>query len=276
MIKFIHLSDLHIHGSNMKEDNVNTVKIIDYIIARYADYNKGEKPVVLITGDITDDGKKNQYKNAVKILGPLVNEGFEVLACPGNHDYGPAGNIYTEKSQQLFQDYILGELLNIKKAGDSSVTMEDLYPMQKSSEEVLFIGLDSVVGNEDELLHFASGEVGKPQRKKLTEILLDPSNTGKKIVVYFHHHPFYRHLFKKLTLEMDDAKEVMRILSTRVDFACFGHKHESDIWTAEHGIDWILASGKTTQRNDLYKFQFREVTIDGDDNDVSMITFKKK
>ncbi|MBW1759685.1 MAG: metallophosphoesterase, partial [Deltaproteobacteria bacterium] len=146
MIKFIHLSDLHIHGSNMKEDNVNTIKIIDYIIGRYADYNKEEKPVVLITGDITDDGKKNQYKNAVKILGPLVNERFEVLACPGNHDYGPAGNIYTEKSQQLFQDYILGELLNIKKAGDSSVTMEDLYPMQKSSEEVLFIGLDSVVG----------------------------------------------------------------------------------------------------------------------------------
>lgn len=275
MIRFIQLSDLHIHGSNKKEDNVNAIKVIDYVIERYANYEKGGKPVVLITGDITDDGKKNQYKNAVKILEPLVKGGFEVLACPGNHDYGPAGNIYTEKSQRLFQNFILGDLLNIEKAGDTDVTMEELYPMEKHSADVLFIGLDSVVGNEEELLHFASGEVGKPQRKKLTKILLDPANTSKKIVVYFHHHPFYRNILKKLVLELDDAKDVMRILGGRVDFVCFGHKHVSDIWTAEHGIDSILASGKTTERNDLYKFQFREVTIDGDDNNVSMITFKK-
>ena len=60
MIRLIHLSDLHIHGSNKKIDNINAIKIVDYIIDRYA-HNQGEKPVALITVDISDDGKKNLY-----------------------------------------------------------------------------------------------------------------------------------------------------------------------------------------------------------------------
>jgi len=275
MIRFVQLSDLHIHGSNKKTDNVNTQNIVSYIGERYSGFKKKDKPVVLITGDITDDGKKNQYKNAVKLIQPLVDGGFKVLACPGNHDYGLAGNIYTEKSQQLYQDYILGDLLGIKKAGRSDVKMEDIYPTVDKINGFLFVGVDSVVGNEDELLHFASGEVGDAQRKKLAAILTDPVHSDKQKVVYFHHHPFYRNILKKIVLELDDAKEVMRILGGRVDVLCFGHKHVSDVWPAEHGIDWIMASGKSTERNDRYKFQFREVTIDGDDNSVSMVTFRR-
>lgn len=270
MVKFIQLSDLHIHG-NEKEDNTNCRKIVDFILNKYS---KIDKPIVLLTGDITDDGKKDQYENAVKILTPLVEDGFKILATPGNHDYGLYGNIYTEESQQHFQDYILGELINTPKAKKQGIKMEDLYPMVTIEEKVLFIGLDSVVGNEDECLHFASGEVGASQRKGLADILKTNADSGKKVVVYFHHHPFYRNLLKKMVLEMDDAKEVLRILAGLADFVCFGHKHISDIWTAEHNIDWIMASGKTTERNDQYKFQYREVRIDGDNNEVSMITFK--
>ena len=197
------------------------------------------------------------------------------MACPGNHDYGLAGNFYTEKSQQLYQDYILGELLGIKKAGRSDVKMEDIYPTVDKINGFMFIGVDSVVGNEDDLLHFASGEVGGDQRKKLAAILTDPAHSDMQKIVYFHHHPFYRNLFKKIALELDDAREVMRLLGGRIDFLCFGHKHVADIWPAEHGIDWIMASGQSTERNERYKFQFREVTIDGSDNSVSMVTFRR-
>ncbi len=273
MVKFVHLSDLHIHGSE-KEDNINFQNIVNFIINRYSNDRGNERPIILLTGDITDDGYEDQYKNAVNLLKPLVDNDFKVLAVPGNHDYGPAGNIYTEKSQQLFQDYILGKLLDIPKAKKESIKMEDLYPMVTVEENVLFIGLDSVVGNENEFLHFASGEVGKPQRKELANILKTNAHSGRKVVVYFHHHPFYRNLFKKIVLEMDDAKEVLRILADLADFVCFGHKHESDIWSASHNIDWILASGKTTEKNDQYKFQYREVRIDGETNEVAMITFK--
>lgn len=267
MVKFIHLSDLHIHCSHHKDDNVNCKKIVDYIISRYTD----DKPAVLLTGDIVDDGYEAQYKNAVELLKPLVAGGFKVLAAPGNHDYGPFGNIYTEKSQEYFQKYILCELLDNSEAKKQGMKMEGLYPMETVVDNVLFIGLDSVVGAEDEFMHFASGEVGKDQREKLKGILKRNKGAGKQVVVYFHHHPFDR----KFVMELDDAKEVMKILSGNTDVLCFGHDHKSEALPCKDNIDWILASGKTSKQNKHYKFQFREVTVDGDDNNVAMVTFKR-
>ncbi len=273
MTKFIHLSDLHIHSTE-KEDNVNCRKIVKFIKDRYSDYDEKEKPCILLAGDIVDDGDEAQYKNAVNILKPLVNSGFKVMACPGNHDYGPLGILYAPKSQQLFQTYILCELLEHPEAMRQGAKIEGLYPMVDYIGNALFIGIDSVVGNNDEPLRFARGEVGEPQRKRLADILKENANSEKKIVVYFHHHPFYRNFFKRIVLEMEDAKEVLRILAGRADFVCFGHKHVSECWTAEYGTEWILASGKTTERNARNKLQFREVEIDGEVSRVSMITFK--
>lgn len=266
MGKFIHLSDLHIHKDNNKEDNRNCTDIVNGIIDRYQDDN----PIVLITGDIVDDGHEDQYKNAVKILKPLVENGFNVLAAPGNHDYGPMGNVYTEKSQMYFQKYILGDLLGFPKALQEGVTMEDIYPMETELDEVLFIGVDSVVGAEDEFLHFASGEVGKSQRKKIQQILHKHRNSNKLKVVYFHHHPFNR----KYVMEMDDAKEVLRLLAGMVDFVCFGHDHDSEAYNSKHQIDWMLASGKTPKKNRNYKYQFREVNVYPNGHSVAMVSFK--
>lgn len=269
MTNFIQISDLHIHGKK-KLENINCGKIVSHIADKYGD-TEGQKPVVLVTGDIVDDGKARQYNSAVKLLRPLVENGFKVLPVPGNHDYGPCGNIYLEESQVNFQKYILSDLIEYEPAGVPGTTMEDLFPMVTTIDEVVFIGLDSVVGKEDAALHFASGEVGAVQRQRLIEILMDPQIVfGKKIVVYFHHHPF----FHAVGLEMDDAKEVLRILATKADFVCFGHKHVSKAWTAENNIDWILASGKTTEHNAQHNFQFRQINIRSSENEVSMITFK--
>ena len=269
MTRFIQISDLHIHGKK-KLENINCEKIVSHIVDKYGD-SEGLKPVVLVTGDIVDDGKARQYNSAVKLLRPLVENGFKVLPVPGNHDYGPCGNIYTEESQSNFQKYMLSDLIEYEPAGQVGATMEDLFPMVTATEEVVFVGLDSVVGREDTAMHFASGEVGADQRKRLIDILNDPEIVfGKKIVVYFHHHPFYH----ALGLEMADAKEVLRILATKADFVCFGHKHVSKVWNAENNIDWILASGKTTEHNEQHNFQFRQINIRVTENEVSMITFK--
>ncbi|MCK5313418.1 MAG: metallophosphoesterase [Desulfobacteraceae bacterium] len=265
MAKFIHISDLHIHKDNDKEDNRNCRNMVRKIVSSYA----VKKPVVLISGDIVDDGHEEQYKNAVEILSPLVDKEFNVLAAPGNHDYGPLGNFYTEESQMFFQKYILGELLGHSEASQDGVTMEKLYPMTTSVDNTLFIGIDSVVGAEDELLHFASGEVGINQRNKLQDILHENRNSGKNIVVYFHHHPFNR----KFVMEMDDAKEVLRLLAGKIDILCFGHDHESEAYNDKHNIDWMLASGKSPKRNRNNKFQFREINIEEDGHSVAMVSF---
>jgi 3',5'-cyclic AMP phosphodiesterase CpdA len=268
MTHFIQISDLHIHGKK-KLENINCEKIVQHIVDKYEGAGD-EKPVVLITGDIVDDGQKKQYTSAVKLLKPLVENGFKVLPVPGNHDYGPCGNIYTEKSQAYFQQYILADLAENAEAADPGMTMEKLFPIVTHLGDAVFIGLDSVVGKEDDAMHFASGEVGPEQRERLVGLLTDPDVVlGRKIVVYFHHHPFYH----TTGLEMEDAAKVLRILANKAHFVCFGHKHASRIWSAENNIDWILASGKTTKHNDQHNFQFREVAVRENENQVSMVTF---
>lgn len=268
MARFIQLSDLHIRGRK-KLENINCEKIVRFIINKYEGPD-GNKPTILVTGDIVDDGKAKQFRSAVKLLTPLVEAGFTVLPAPGNHDYGPCGNFYTEESQDDFMKYMLAELIGYAPAAQPGAKMEKLFPMVTTVGPVVFIGLDSVVGKEDAAMHFASGEVGEKQREQLVAILMDPDIVmGKKIVVYFHHHPFYH----ANGLEMEDARQVLRILADKAHFVCFGHKHQSNAWSAEANIDWILAAGKTTAHNAAHKFQFREIRIDPDSNEVTMITF---
>ena len=265
MTKFIHISDLHIHKDNNHEDNINCISLINFIVQKY----QAEKPVVLITGDIVDDGHEQQYINAVEILKPLVDNNFRVLAVPGNHDYGPKGNFYTEKSQMHFQKYILGKLLNNSQANEDDTVMEDLFPITTSIEDTLFIGVDSVVGAENDFLHFASGEVGRRQREKIKDILHEHRGSDKNIIVYFHHHPFDR----RVVMAMDDAKKVLRLLAGKVDFLCFGHDHDSEAYNGRDDIEWMLASGKSTNVSNSYKLQYREVVVERDSNSVSMVTF---
>ncbi len=266
MPTFIHLSDLHIHGSQQKSNNVNARKIVEYLLAFY----DGAKPTILLGGDVVDDGAAGQYENAVEILRPLIAAGFPMVAVPGNHDYGRWGNFYTEHSQALFQQHILADLIGWPDAAVPGTVMEDLYPWAQVVDGVLVLAMDSVAANEDEFAHFASGEIGQTQLTRASDIM--KQHTDKKVLVLFHHHPFYR----KFGLELDDAHRVLRTLADRANILCFGHRHVSEIWYDRDGIDAVLASGKTTSRNGRYQFQFREIEMDpaSDQFAVTMRTFR--
>ena len=241
MKKFIHLSDLHIGDDEQTSENQYLKVIIDHILRRYKTVKN--KPVILITGDITDNGQEDEYKKAVELLSIFKTNGFILKIVPGNHDYGPCGNIYTEKSQDNFKKYILEELLEIKLSYTTN-GLFDVYPIVEEVDGVVYIALDSVIDNDNELLHFASGEMGERQLKKLAGILRGYIKTDKVRVAYFHHHPVERSSF----LKMDDAQKVMGVLSDVVDFICFGHKHkEEELDGSEYGVRHILASGKSTE-----------------------------
>ena len=268
MTTFIQLSDLHIHEDMKRDDNVNTKTVVAWIKDNYKGRNK---PAVLITGDIADDGRVNQFKNAVTLLRPLVRAGFTVLPCPGNHDYGKWGMFYNSTSPRYFRRHILQDLLGVPGTrGGAKVPLRGLYPMVTTVGKTVFIGLDSVIGNKTELVSFASGEIGKRQLSKLDQILKLGKHKNKTKVVYLHHHPFV----SNITMELDDARKLMRVLCGRVDFLCFGHKHVSNIWFDRDYIDCVFASRKTPEKNPNHKFQFRHVTINGDSSSVSMVSFK--
>lgn len=144
--RILHISDLHIGKTETEERNLK--HIVKYIVNR--DW-KESKPVVLITGDIVNDGEEKQFVLARKLLNDLYENNFIVLPIPGNHDYGKNGNHALEKRFKCFKN----EFYRLENVS---------YPHVKEINGHCFIGLNSMkaeTGFFEGLL--ADGELGGRQ-----------------------------------------------------------------------------------------------------------------
>jgi predicted phosphohydrolase len=180
-MRILHISDLHIGKEADVDRWKKAEKIVRESIREWGDDD--DKPLVLITGDVVDDGAEVEFIEARRILRPLHRAGFQVAPLPGNHDYGWNGAHAEEKRFKLFKKYLLGI--------ESRVTYPDV---PYADDDVTLITLNSMhaeTGFWDGLL--ADGELGSRQLEDLDElitILRDERKKSHKIVVALHHHPF--------------------------------------------------------------------------------------
>ena len=254
-MKILHVSDLHIgrEGNRLVEWR-QAERLVRNIKAAWG--SDADKPLVLITGDIVDDGREVEFIEARRILEPLRTAGFQVAPLPGNHDYGWNGAYAEEKRFKLFKRYLLGI--------ETRVTYPDV---PYADERVTLITLNSMraeTGFWDGLL--ADGELGSRQLSELAELLTTlraERPKSHKIVVALHHHPFLfpdDPLFEKarewLGHRLKDGAELMRLLTGRIDALLFGHEHRhldfsepiaGRVLTREYRIPCILCSGKSTE-----------------------------
>lgn len=260
-MKFIHISDLHFHRD--LNDNKEAMATMDFIQQHYPEH------YLVVTGDIADDGHEEQFENAYNALSKFMTpEGKpRVFICPGNHDFGAAGNFYSEERALRF-DRMLS--VPLKQGGtftgDSTPVVNILK--EKNGDiitEVMLIALDTNLETENPF-DFACGEVGEKQLAALKTIVLDPASAHMKKVLFFHHHPF---MHNDPFMEMKDARELLRRVYSRVDVILFGHRHVSQKWELRNGIPHILASDNSPGK----KFA-REIEISGSTitvNDIKIV-----
>ncbi len=240
-MKFIHLSDLHIHTHD--EDNKAVSTTLDFIEKKYPDNQ------LIITGDIADDGTDKQFENAYAMLERFKGR---VFICPGNHDFGAAGNFYSEERAKRFDRYLalpLDQGGTFK--GDSTPVVNVL---KDGRSNVMLIALDSNL-ETNHPFDFACGKIGESQLCALDTILGRSSSVGMQKILFFHHHPFMRN---DPFMELKDAKELASTVYGRVDLVLFGHKHEMGEWKNRWGTDCILASDNSPGK----KFA-KQITISG-------------
>jgi 3',5'-cyclic AMP phosphodiesterase CpdA len=253
-MRILHISDLHIGKEETDVDEWRQAeKIVRRIIRAWG--GDEEKPLVLITGDVVDDGREVEFIEARRILRPLHRAGFQVAPLPGNHDYGWNGSYAQEKRFKLFKRYLLGI--------ETRVTYPDV---PYADDDVTVITLNSMqaeTGFWDGLL--ADGELGNRQLDELGELITtlhDERRKTHRIVVALHHHPFLfpgdpplEYLKERLTHRLKDGADLMRLLSGRIDALLFGHEHrhvdfsepfEGQVLTEKYDIPCILCSGKST------------------------------
>lgn len=211
MIKFLHLSDPHTH---FKGTNAPLLERLLYIDSHHSDFTK------LVSGDMTDDGSEDQYSVA-----SIINNAISV---PGNHDYGPLGNIYLKESAKEFDRFVY------------TYGQEGFYhkiPRIIPVGDTVIICLNSCKKTGSPF-DFARGKIGWWQLWHLKRAL-DKYWDHIKIVM-LHHHPF---IHSDPTMELEDAEGFLKAIYGKVDILLFGHRHLQAQWQDKAGCKWVLASG---------------------------------
>ncbi len=231
MIRMIHISDLHVRSKPKREENGNAKKLAREILKRYGK-DGNNKTIVIMTGDLVDDGKEEQYEQLERNVIKPLQQKFTVLAAPGNHDYAFWGNAFNKESLKHFRKYVR----KIPKHPESCVDTIEI----PNERKCLFIGVDSA--DPGDKAFFADGIVDKKQREVIKKILTANKYKDYYKVLYVHHHPFLRKWF----VAFQQANEFLEMIRTKVDLVLFGHKHAHETFFYRYDVPTMLASGKVT------------------------------
>ena len=225
-MKFIHLSDLHIHKDDKKNQAV--AQMLQRIQSQYPQH------YLIVTGDITDDGDQKQYENAAALLSPFAGR---IYTTCGNHDYGNLGNFY-EKARELRYS-AFEQQMNLPNR------VNQLYSVVLENKAKL-IALDSNL-RTNHVLDFACGKIEEEQLNQLHQEL---TATSLPKIVALHHHPFI-HLDP--TMKLLDAEKFLECCSGKTDALLFGHRHKQDVWANRFGINWLTASGSSPEESAAFE-----------------------
>lgn len=189
MTLIVHISDLHISDGDFDEE---------IFLDAVEEINNLNPDMIILTGDITNNGYYKQYERATKYL-----EMFEspLFAIPGNHDVRNLG-------YQSFEELV----------GERSwkLTMDDNFTV---------IGLDSASPDENK------GHVGTPQHMWLEHQLDECVINNNFSIVALHHHVIPIPQTGRERNVLSDAGDILKTLTTHeVDLVLCGHKHVPNIW----------------------------------------------
>jgi len=200
-MRVAHISDLHVSSREyIEECGENLVKLLNSI-----------KPeIVVITGDLTDQGYLHEYEIAEKYLRRIKSDR---LVIPGNHDSRNGGDI-------LFEE-IFGTR----------------FPVYEN-EELVILGIDSSEPDIDD------GHIGREHYGRVREAL---DREGKIRIVAMHHHLIpIPNTGRERNIPVDAGDFLRVCIESNVDLVLSGHKHTPWVWKLENS--YFITSGTATTR----------------------------
>lgn len=201
-MKIAHISDLHFLSSHFVSEWGK--RVIEFI-------NSLEPEILVITGDITEEGYQEEYEEAVAYLDKL--EVKNKVVVPGNHDARNEG-------YKIFEEVFLTR-----------------FPKYEDTEVVIY-GIDSSEPDIDD------GHIG---RENYDNIRKNLSVKEKVKILTMHHHLIpipgtgrERHI-------PVDAGEVLNLCKElEINFVLSGHKHKPWVWKFES--TYLITAGTATTR----------------------------
>ena len=185
-MQIVQISDLHV-GSQFLPETFDI--LVDEI-------NELNPDVVVVTGDITNEGLVSEYKRCQKLLGRLNVK--KLIPISGNHDYRNTGYLLFKK---FFPFSTVNEL----------------------DEDTVLVTVGTARPDRNE------GEVGFRQNLWLEKTMKEYADRIK--IVAMHHHLIAIPDTGSDQLTVVDAGDVLRtVLNAGVDVVLCGHKHRPWAW----------------------------------------------
>jgi 3',5'-cyclic AMP phosphodiesterase CpdA len=185
-MEIVQLSDIHV-GAQFRSDIFE--KVIEEV-------NSLNPDAVVITGDLTNEGLKEQYEKCKTLISKINVE--KIIAVSGNHDYRNTGYLHFKK---YFPFQTINEL----------------------NDDVVLVTLGTARPDRDE------GEVGYRQISWLERTM--KKYQSKTTILAMHHHLIGIPDTGSDRLTIIDAGDVLRAtLDSNVNLVLCGHKHRPWLW----------------------------------------------
>lgn len=206
-MKIVHISDLHFGMHH------------EFIIQYFLDDISEIKPdIIIISGDITQRAKDEQYQMFQVFLKKLQGEVFIV---PGNHDI-PLHNFFARifNPFEKYQTYISPELT-----------------AQFSNNSLRILGVNSV-----NPYRVKDGKFSSQTMQKIKKYF-EPSFNGLSILFFHHNFDYLEGMHKPL----ENYQQFLRYLKeSSIDIVCTGHSHYANVSLIEknnHKLSLLLHAG---------------------------------
>ena len=227
MTVIAHISDLHTSKSDFDEE---------VLMKAVSEINHLQPDMMVLTGDLTDNGYYVEFEQAKKYL-----ELFEapLFAVPGNHDARNLG-------YQTFEELI----------GEKSwkLTMGDNFTV---------IGLDSSSPDQNR------GHIGNPQHMWLEHQLDEGVINEQFTIVALHHHVISIPQTGRERNVLSDAGDILKTLTTHeVDLVLSGHKHVPNIWRINNTLVVNAGSLCSTKLRGKIKNSYNVYNITDDEIEI--------
>ena len=202
-----HISDIHISDDAFNEE---------VFLQAVKEINDLKPDMIILTGDITNNGYYRQYERAIDYLAMFE---APLFAVPGNHDARNLG-------YQTFEELV----------GERS------WKLTKD-DEFAVIGLDSSAADDNR------GHIGLPQHLWM-EHQLDKCVVEERFsIVALHHHVISIPQTGRERNVLSDAGDILKTLTSHgVDLVLSGHKHVPNIWKIN---DTIIVNAGSLSSNKL-------------------------
>ena len=200
-MRVVHISDIHVAEQHFLPE------LLERVIR---EINKIEPEIVVLTGDLTENGHQSEFKRAKSYIEKI--ECDKKVVIPGNHDARNVGYLGFEE--------IFGHRSIIEKCGGITI-----------------VGIDSTQPDLDD------GHVGRERYGWIEKSL----NTNDFKVVALHHHLIsIPKTGRERQIPMDAGDVLELLVRCGVDLVLCGHKHVPWIWNL-NGM--IIANAGTACTN---------------------------